>query len=69
MYNNAFWATKFDDRRGYDCEFWTPNMQGYSGNVVVLMPNGTTYYYFSDNQEFTFNDAVKESNKIIPHCP
>lgn len=68
MYNNAFWATKFDHRRGYDCEFWVPNMQGYSGIMVVLMPNGTTYYYFSDNREFTFFDAVKESNKIIPHC-
>jgi CubicO group peptidase (beta-lactamase class C family) len=69
MYNNAFWAARLDHRRGYDCEFWVPNMQGYSGIMVVLMPNGTTYYYFSDNREFTFFDAVKESNQIIPFCP
>jgi hypothetical protein len=42
---------------------------GVSGNAVVLMPNGTAYYYFSDNREFTWNAAVRESNKILPHCP
>ncbi len=68
QYNNAFWATKYDQRDGYDCEFWVPQMLGISGVVVVLMPNGSTYYYFSDNQEFTWNAAVRESNKIAPHC-
>ncbi|MCP5099245.1 MAG: hypothetical protein GY943_27140 [Chloroflexi bacterium] len=68
QYNNAFWATKYGQREGYDCEFWVPQMQGISGVVVVLMPNGSTYYYFSDNQEFTWDTAVRESNKIDPHC-
>ncbi|MCP4417613.1 MAG: hypothetical protein GY805_13395, partial [Chloroflexi bacterium] len=68
QYNNAFWATSYGARDGYDCEFWVPQMQGISGVVVVLMPNGSTYYYFSDNQEFRWNAAVTESNKIAPHC-
>ena len=68
QYNNAFWATKYDQRDGYDCEFWVAQMQGISGVVVVLMPNGSTYYYFSDNQEFTWDAAVRESSKIMPHC-
>jgi hypothetical protein len=44
-------------------------MEGVSGNVVALFPNGVTYYYFSDNQEFTWDAALKEVNKIKPLCP
>jgi hypothetical protein len=69
MYNNAFWAHRYGRADGYDCEFWVPQMLGVSGNAVVLMPNGTTYYYFSDNQEFTWEAAIRESDKIRPHCP
>jgi hypothetical protein len=43
-------------------------MQGVSGNVVALFPNGTAYYYFSDNQEFTWIEALREANKLIPMC-
>lgn len=67
-YNNAFWAQRYGLYDGFGCEFWVPHMLGVSGNVVLLLPNGTTYYYFSDNQEFTWDDAVKESNKLIPLC-
>ena len=68
-YNNAFWATHYGQSEGYDCEFWVPQMLGVSGNVVALMPNGITYYYFSDNQEFTWDAAVKQADKIKPLCP
>jgi formylglycine-generating enzyme required for sulfatase activity len=68
-YNNAFWAQRYGQEDGFDCEFWVPQMLGISGNVVALMPNGSTYYYFSDNQQFTWDAAVRESNKIAPHCP
>jgi hypothetical protein len=68
-YNNAFWAQEYGRSDGYSCEFWVPQMLGVSGNVVALMPNGSTYYYFSDNQDFTWDAAVKESDKILPHCP
>jgi len=63
-YNNAFWANRY----AFDCEFWITEMQGYSGIVVVLMPNGTTYYYASDNREFTWDAALREADKIIPFC-
>jgi len=68
MYNNAFWANHYTRSNGYDCEFWVPQMLGVSGNVVALFPNGITYYYFSDNQEFTWDAALRESDKIIPLC-
>ena len=68
MYNNAFWATHYTKSNGFDCDFWVPQMLGVSGNVVALFPNGITYYYFSDNQEFTWDAALHESDKIIPLC-
>ncbi|MBN1922498.1 MAG: hypothetical protein JW892_14720, partial [Anaerolineae bacterium] len=68
MYNNAFWATHYTQAQGFDCEFWVTEMQGVSGNVVALFPNGITYYYFSDNREFTWDAALRESNKIMPLC-
>ena len=67
-YNNAFWARIYDQQEGFECEFWAPQMLGYSGIVVVLMPNGSSYYYASDNREFTWFGALTESNKIKPHC-
>ena len=68
MYNNAFWATRYSASDKYTCEYWVPTMQGVSGNVVALFPNGTIYYYFSDNQEFIWTAAMNESNKLIPFC-
>jgi hypothetical protein len=49
-YNNAFWAKQWtpSEFRQYTCTFWTPFMSGYGGIRVVMMPNGSTYYYFSD---------------------
>jgi len=68
-YNNAFWARVYNQRDGYDCEFWVPHMLGYSGIVIVMMPNGSSYYYASDNRDFTWLEALNESNRIAPHCP
>jgi CubicO group peptidase (beta-lactamase class C family) len=69
MYNNAFWANRYTPADGFLCEFWVPQMLGVSGNVVALMPNGVTYYYFSDNREFTWDAALREADKIAPLCP
>ncbi|MEW5869353.1 MAG: hypothetical protein AB1894_08765 [Chloroflexota bacterium] len=68
-YNNAFWAQKYGQREGFACEFWVPHMLGISGNVVALFPNGTAYYYFSDNREFTWLEALRTADKLIPLCP
>jgi hypothetical protein len=70
-YKSGFWAKQWDssDSPGYSCTFWTPFMSGYGGITVVLMPNGSIYYYFSDNDEFSWYDAVNESDKLVPMCP
>ena len=69
MYNNAFWANRYTKKDGFDCEFWVVQMLGVSGNVVALLPNGTAYYYFSDNREFTWDAALRQADKIAPLCP
>ncbi len=68
QYNNAFWADLYGTNDGFGCEFWVAEMLGYSGVVVVLMPNGSSYYYASDGRDFTWDAAVRESDKLIPHC-
>jgi CubicO group peptidase (beta-lactamase class C family) len=70
-YRNGFWAKQWTpaENRRYSCSFWTPFMSGYGGITVVLMPNGSSYYYFSDNNEFSWYGAVNESNKLEQMCP
>jgi len=68
-YNNAFWAQRFGSEQGFSCDFWVVDWQGISGNVVVLMPNGIIYYYFSDSQDFVLSPAVIAADFIHPFCP
>jgi hypothetical protein len=68
-YNNGFWAKQFITADGYTCSFYTPFMSGYGGITVVMMPNGATYYYFSDNEEYSWSNSVSEANKLAPQCP
>ncbi|MGX5696783.1 serine hydrolase [Agromyces soli] len=67
-YNNGYWALDFDssDDPAYTSPFRVPFMSGFGGITVALMPNGSSYYVFSDNDEFAWAAAVKESNKLEP---
>ncbi|MFF2494885.1 hypothetical protein [Agromyces sp. NPDC058064] len=67
-YNNGYWALDFDssDDPAYASPFWVPFMSGYGGITVTLMPNGSSYYVFSDNNEFAWSATVMESNKLAP---
>lgn len=72
-YNNGIWA-KYVTRaefpsNGYACDFYVPRMSGYGGIVVLMMPNGSTYWYVSDNDEFAWYNAIRESNKLASMCP
>jgi hypothetical protein len=69
-YNNGVWALQFTPSSypQYNCSFYVPFMSGYGGITVAMAPNGATYYYFSDNDEFSWADAVNETNKINPMC-
>jgi hypothetical protein len=68
MYNNNVWAKQFtaSDDPSYTSPFYVPFMSGFGGITVAMMPNGGTYYYFSDDNEFAWSAAVKESSKLAP---
>lgn len=68
-YNNGFWGVERTPADGYGCTFWVPFMSGYGGIRFVLMPNGTTYWYVSDNAEFDQEAAIAESDRIVSMCP
>jgi len=70
-YNNSFWGkkittTEFPQLR---CNVWAAFMSGYGGITIVLMPNGATFYIFSDNNEYNWGSDVIEANKLAPMCP
>lgn len=67
-YQNGFWG--FDAAQSIGCQFqtWIPFMSGYGGIVVAMIPNGGVYYYFSDSDQHTFQNAAREANKALNYC-
>ncbi|MEM6914690.1 MAG: serine hydrolase domain-containing protein, partial [Pseudomonadota bacterium] len=67
-YNNGFWS--YDAATPLSCKASVPIpfMSGYGGISVVMMPNGVTYYYFSDNEEFAWAQAVIAADRYSPIC-
>ena len=49
--------------------FWVPYMSGFGGVIFALLPNGATYHYSSDNDQFVFRDAVIEAMARLPAVP
>ena len=69
-YAHGFWGkyvttSEFPESR---CNYWISMMSGYGGNVVALLPNGVTFYVFSDGNEFLFLDPMREVTKLAPMC-
>lgn len=67
-YNNGFWAYDATSLAQCDAPLWVPFMSGFGGISVVLMPNGLTYYYFSDNGQFAWARAVTASANFKDMC-
>jgi len=67
-YNNGFWAKHLDALEGCSEETWLPFMTGYGGINVVLMPNDSVYYYFSDAGIFSWQAAAEASHKLKSFC-
>jgi hypothetical protein len=40
LYFRSFWSVFFDSEEG--CSLYVPQMQGWGGNIVSLMPGGLT---------------------------
>lgn len=67
-YNNGFWGYNAATVLECDADVWIPFMSGYGGIAVVMLPNDTIYYYFSDGYVHRWASAVVESNKIRKLC-
>lgn len=46
--------------------FWAPHMSGFGGIIFALLPNGVTYHYSSDNNQFVFHGAAIEAMTRLP---
>jgi hypothetical protein len=70
-YNHTFWGREFTSAEypQLSCDVWGPHMSGYGGNTIMMLPNGVVFYVFSDAEEFVFDTAVLETNKLAPLCP
>lgn len=66
-YKNGFWAKDMSADTGCS-DLYVPFMSGYGGISIVLLPNDSIYYYFSDNDEFGWADAALESHNIRSFC-
>jgi len=67
-YKHAFWAFNAADLIGCAKPVWIPFMSGYGGITVAMMPNNVVYYYFSDNHDYRWREAVIAANKIKSLC-
>ncbi|MEO1657268.1 MAG: hypothetical protein AAFR65_06060 [Pseudomonadota bacterium] len=67
-YSNGFWAYDVASALSCGAAQPIPFMSGYGGISVVPMPNGLTYYYFSDNEEFSWVRAVAAADRFRPIC-
>lgn len=67
-YNNGLWA--WNAQAAAECAepLWIPFMSGFGGIVVVMMPNGLTYYYFSDGGDYRWARAVRAASGLAPLC-
>ncbi len=67
-YHNGFWAWNAAATLGCKAPAWIPFLSGYGGIAVALMPNGVTYYYFSDGGTFSWARAAVEADRIKSFC-
>lgn len=67
-YAHGFWAHDVSPYIGCATPTWVPYMAGFGGITVLLLPNDTVYYYFSDGGEFRWSRAASEANRIRPYC-
>jgi Beta-lactamase len=69
-YSHGFWGRYMSTAEfpQYSCSFWISFMSGYGGNIVAMLPNGTTFYVFSDGKEFPWVNSILEINKLAPIC-
>jgi hypothetical protein len=67
-YNLSFWSVPYRTATG--CFFQIPNMSGWGGNVVGLLPNGISAFRFADGDHYDVDTMVLAGEAIRPFpCP
>jgi hypothetical protein len=69
-YAHGFWGrritrTEFPEA---GCDVWISLMSGYGGNIVLLLPNGVSFYIFTDGMEFRWRHPNAVAAKLAPMC-
>ena len=67
-YSNGFWGRDVAEFIGCDKPVWVPFLVGAGGIEIVLFPNGTIYYYFSDGYVHRWRLAAGEASKFRNFC-
>lgn len=67
-YKLGFWGFNVAPYLPCSSETWIPFMTGYGGIIFALLPNGVSYYYFTDGGHRPWKDAAVEINKISNYC-
>jgi hypothetical protein len=69
-YAHGFWGRHITriEFPEFLCDFWISLMNGYGGNSVLLLPNGATFYIFSDGFEFPWAQPLSVAGKLAPMC-
>src|SRR5215813_4371285 len=65
-YHLSFWSLPYRTARG--CSYDIPNMWGYGGNFVVLLPNGVSAFRFADGDTHDPETMILASEAIRPLC-
>ena len=71
VYLHNFWGKKVTSAEfpSISCTFTIPFMSGYGGNTIMPLPNGATYYVFSDAYEFPIDAAITQIGTLASYCP
>src|SRR3954452_15475775 len=66
QYQSGLWARQFTsaDNPVFTSPVYVPFMSGFGGITAAMQPNGATYYYFSDNNEFGWSAAAAQAYKL-----
>jgi len=69
-YAHGFWGRRITPAEypEFQCDFWISLMSGYGGNIVLLLPNGATFYIFSDDMQFLWAEPLSAAAKLAPMC-
>lgn len=65
-YLNGFWSSPFGNHQG--CLVQIPYMSGYGGNIVALLPNGTSVFRFADAESYSPAAMIAAATESYPVC-